>query len=293
MLEKHVTADSSLGINPYSSDWKLLAERLLAMSEQLKALDVGGYDLNALVRDFCHEFPRFYCDFFGIPYDSEYGKNIIACVYATYHPLLALGEDIFITEMMASGHWATSLFNTILNSMLHRSSWKAITNAVGVFDDYDQHNVLTVFGDDSDEATSAKMLPIYSGPIIQKFYAEKFHLEITDSTKNKVVADSAPYTDTLFLQRYFRPEGGLMFAPLNKEVLRHMVMYVNKSDNFHEAVYTNVHNALREWSLWSEEDFEREKAHLNKYLRIMNPTYQFFETYAEARARHLSCSTSS
>ncbi len=183
-----------------------------------------------------------------------------------------------------SGHFLTAIFNSILNEVIIKSSIMYYCKVKGIpmdFGIFHRNFRIATFGDDHIVAVSEEFQPWVNQMVLQQLIKILFGMGYTDSQKN---LDVLPWTDRnelTFLQRYFREEEGLVFAPLKKDIIDEMINWVRISDDYSikESSFLNLSTALKEWFHWGKSVFD-EKRDLFRALCFKHSAEPFSTTYA-------------
>lgn len=273
-LEQTMDGTIKLGINPISHDWALLFRKLTNISNRVTSQDVSGWDLRYQVNYFKKWVHRFRT-YFHLSIDDIFFLCVKSAFVSTFLVFLVIGNKVVVFVCMPSGCLMTSVWNSCFNDAEHRQIWYWLDDR-----DFDKLNGLAIFGDDS--LLASQFNKRYNGITIAAFRKIVFNHECTEQDKTDTLKESIPIEEAVFLQRSFRERNGLMFAPLNPDSIRSMTQYIMKPDpttTVQQQTAVNLHNALREWALHSEEDFQRELATLQPFLLALGPKYVFTETY--------------
>jgi len=116
--------DVYIGINPHSSEWRHLYNKMkIQDKELLLADDVAGWDLHfkyffALI--FCEETRRR----LDLTWDDPWLMEIFVIVFGTLAPFIIIGCGLYQALMMPSGAWLTAVLNSIYNSWLNRYCYR-------------------------------------------------------------------------------------------------------------------------------------------------------------------------
>jgi len=280
-LERTTLGDSSLGINPYSAAWKILMLKHTKISRKTVFQDVDGWDIRFNGMTFCPQFVRRFIFFYNISQKFEI-YCVVSITYSTLVPYVVIKTSIYVVMRMPSGTWATSLFNTIWNSVKNREIWRRKRPFEAEFDEM---FALSVFGDDMMLSISDEIIAAWDGLTVARYAMEIFNHVHTDSAKSEKLLPYEDIGEGYYLQRQFKEENGLVLCPLNKDSLYSMVQWNAKSKDptmtWQKLFTTVAHGALYEWVYHGEMEFEKNKIILNKFLARTGNQNQFSYTYQE------------
>jgi len=129
------------------------------------------------------------------------------------------------------------------------------------------HLVIRAFGDDHVYAMSRALAKVFGGTHIARIALEHFGMVYTSADKDQPLLDHRPLSEVTFLGRRFVLRHGLVFAPLDKEILEDAPNWVSigtlTPEECTEAV---LDSNLREWMHHGIEEFEYRKTIINRAL---------------------------
>jgi hypothetical protein len=272
LFETTLGGDSAVGVNPYSTGWKILLEKLERISKNFVSHDVGGYDLHYQVYYIINEFAKHakihHCiSDLVVQLWSSY-------LCSTFCTLVAYKKWLILIIQMPSGCIITCVLNTVLNSVTHRSCWFIISDQP-----FDKMNAMWGFGDDSNVAV--RYLADWDGKEIALLRKMYFDQDCTEQDKTPKLKTHISPSETVFLQRSYVRRDGLVLAPLNKESIISATQWLKKSkvNSPEKQLVINCHWAIRESALHGKEYFQEIKEKLNPFLHRRNPTYKFTDSY--------------
>lgn len=178
------------------------------------------------------------------------------------------GKLVFRTlQGVPSGHFLTAIFNSIINEVIIKTCIYMVcrySNRKITKHDINIHFRIATYGDDHIVGVSDSFQKIFNQRILQRMIKIIFGMDYTDSTKNLEVAEWTELSKLTFLQRGFREEESLVFAPLKSEIVEEMVNWVRIGELTNdEATRSNLETALREWFHHGESKFEEMKVKYN------------------------------
>lgn len=282
MIDEHDRyGDIQVGVNTYSSSWKVLYEKLMRFGDHdnAKDQDVEGYDLH-YHHWWADGFVKWFCKRTGKSMDCDDCIVIFGLMRATFCVYIVNGKIVMWSVQMPSGSLVTSYGNTFANSVKHRCIWYNVCEDNGIQVDYDDANEGDFFGDDAVETTHPDYMKYYNGLQVAAYAKKLFDHTHTDSTKGELVVGKR-LREVNFLQRRWEERDGLLYCPLNETSLQSMVQWVMESPNMRneELFKVKCHTACREWFLHGREKFEHHKAIINKFLNTQGGYQMFTESY--------------
>lgn len=244
-MKNRVLNGSSIGVNPYSSEWNSIAKRLLVHgADNILAGDYEKYDgsQKALI----HLLMLFFINlWYDDGADNARIRSILWMeVYNSRHVV-----DGLIYEWLSglgSGHPFTIIINTIYGHFNLRYAWYKSIGSLTAFND----NVYAVVqGDDVAAAVSDLYKLKFNDIIISKYMAE-VGMVYTNETKDGTLIATRNITEIEFLKRkfVFDSSNNLWIAPLRLQSILKMVDWTKKKHK-NAIVCSNVITAIRELSL--------------------------------------------
>jgi len=246
---------SSVGVNPYSSEWDVIAKHLTRYDREsdshVGAGDYSAFDgsevpiIHYAILDYVN---RWYDD--G-PVNSKIRHLLWQEVVNSRH--IAEGVLYEWFSSLPSGHPGTIWINCMYNHFAFRLTWLRIFETVR---GYNENVYVIVCGDDNTFTVNhpyrSKFNELTLGPVMKE-------IGLTYTTELKVTA-VVPFRrleDIEFLKRSFRKEHrlGLWLAPLRLSVILEMPNWTKKHDS-DGILASNINEALRELSLHSKPVFD-------------------------------------
>jgi len=268
MMEWHNESFSRVGVNPHSLEWALLFRHI---SEKLfhKDGDFKGFDASQ---------PRFL------------GQKGYALINAWYEKTKFLVEDAcrrkVLTETMKlqimacldklialyKGNPSGSFLTTVLNEILVMLAMMTVfylycqeiqkpRTMTKVYEDIRCPSL----GDDHILSEDEKIPFNRLKDLIWKCFGMKY----TCAAKTSEALDDKPLAELTFLKRRFRPADGLVFAPLEMDVIVSMLSYIHvKSDGGdpYQATRNNARSAIQELYHHGRDIFEEKSKLINLAL---------------------------
>ncbi|UUV42150.1 MAG: polyprotein [Macrobrachium rosenbergii virus 7] len=285
-LKNKISTESSVGVNVYSFDWEVIYRVITQFGEDnLLAADFSDYDGTQSI-----QVARSMCDLINDWYDDDYGEHRWLLMQDIYCPnVLINGNVMSFFGVNTSGNPLTVIFNTIVGQCYMRCAYLALRPG-GPVCDFTENVALQVFGDDSIMGVNPEIHPWFNFTTIQNQFAE-FGIKITEETKSETIGEFRKINEVNYLKRGFNTEGTLCRAPLQKEVIQEMILWVRKSWTRGEKIVATLENvkvAVFEASLHGEEYYnwfceKVERALEREKIYFRAPTIQ--EQDLEIRSR--------
>lgn len=273
-------SDFATGINPESFDWKKI---YLEMSKWEKTKyedsDVPSYDINFLTQFIwliVEEFWRI-CRIDKRKADLsreqwEWKCHIASVCLSSMYSVHFIGFVAYIHNGMASGEWATTLFNTIMSSAALRASWNKLCPPE-MIDEFDAHVRAYHFGDDGTGGINSEKVPWFNQITIARALFELNGWEITNPDKSPITQPYKNIDEITFLMRRFRRDGSNVFCPLEVGSIYPMCQWVEKGEvPQREQEITNFIQAIHAFGHYGRERYESERYTLNRFIQNLDPT---------------------
>jgi hypothetical protein len=290
-LEKDVrTHCVKIGLNPHSAQWKYMYDRMLEVHEpKFIAGDVEKWDVNCCLR-FIDHFNEHLGDVYGTSITAEerkYQYLLLRAMFQAYH----LSPKGFYrkTRGMPSGHYLTSIVNSILNRFYHMMLWFVLVPSDYRYRYFDLVRD-NFYGDDSLCSVDKVVQKYYNMQSIAHGFKEYFNMNYTSPRKEEQMSAFVPIEEVQFLKRGFRFQNGHVFPILEQESIKQMVLWIDTKTKQPER-YTIWQSSLAcqvEWFYWGRELYNHHIPILNLRLRALfgcNPKYQLTLTYEQMLAR--------
>lgn len=254
-MRHSVSVGSGVGINPYSEDWDYLFRCLLSKGKKGVAGDYHGFDTShymALFQAIVDMMNRWYDD-------GEKNARVRRVIFADLWNSIHLnGHFLYLwLKSLPSGHFLTTIVNTIINLMLYAMCW-AILNPQGVagMKDYSRLVKAVCYGDDSIVNIADEALSYFNYKTIGDAMA-LLGYEYTDELKGESDVLWREMSEMTFLKRGFRLEPILQrwVAPLNMESILDMLYFTKKNVDPDAITCDNLNQAFMELSLHEPQDF--------------------------------------
>lgn len=273
MMKNKIVAESCVGINPYSSDWDLLARELLRFPFQF-AGDFRKFDKRQLF---------IILWIIGVVIRSMYHDNYDyireALWYELVHSRHLIGDKILEWyHSLPSGHFFTLVVNCIYVSVMFRCIWLlAHDGNISALETFRQHMVVKNFGDDCLNGIDEYAADLFDRKPIPELMLV-FGMEFTAENKEEAFTHRRKLEDCTFLKRGFRyePLVGRYVAPLQLDSILEMAYWTKRSGS-ERIMMDNVQNTLCELSLHPNEVYNewlgKISAGISKRLGFTPVTY--------------------
>jgi hypothetical protein len=265
----HTVNGSAVGLNPYSTDWHLLATSLDSKANgepNIGAGDFSRFDGSELpiVHDMILEIiNNWYEEIYSGEIDPD-ARMIRTILWKELTNSKHIRGDVIYAwpSSLPSGHPITTIVNCMYNHIAFRYCWYRMCEEHGVsdyvedaWDAYVKHVYLCVMGDDNIFAVSDVFKYVFTEATIAPWMAE-IGLTYTSETKDVLHVALRNLEDVEFLKRSFRYDevDRLWQAPLRLDVVLEIPYWIRKSPlTRHRAVDDNVQKSLDELSLHGKE----------------------------------------
>nr|UBJ26066.1 putative RNA-dependent RNA polymerase [Dicistroviridae sp.] len=254
MNDNPIRSRTAIGLNPYSSDWALLAESLLDITEDEESTGAGDYSAyDASLFPFLLE-----CVLDGIL--TWYGKDdpwndvrIVLWGYVTRSQHIRGSEILLWFASLPSGFTMTTVTGSLANLIVYYYFFLRVNNnRVSELKNFRKHVFVCVLGDDNIYSVSKKYKDLFTEVHLSQ-YAAELGLTYTSDVKGAANSQLRNIRDITFLKRSFRYDCG-WYAPLNLETILETPLWTRTSDpdNIRK---TNCVFAAKELSLHGEKIF--------------------------------------
>jgi len=258
---------STLGINPYSGDWSALAQFLRNGHGKVLSGDFSGFDKRQdpfIITQLLSIIERFYVN------SSKEDRIIRKILFMDcYNPNYYIDGCLYSSQSgLPSGHFLTSIVNTLFNRVLQRMSYATIYNDLNMIRKFDLIPCVCN-GDDSLVSVSDKESEIINEENFSKVMKD-FGVIYTSDTKDGTFSVRNLHEIT-YLKRSFRYDNILKryVAPLKLSRLLQFPDWMKKGSCSVEFFQQKLHAMITELSLHEESVFE-------KYIYDIRSKYKLF-----------------
>lgn len=251
VLENRSLNQVMVGINPVK-EWPSIYQKL--ERGKVFAGDVAKWDKGMVPR-----FQRGLFEEILNKYKGSKPKVAAVVLECLIHSLVVMVDDLYLTtHSLASGHFLTAIFNSLINRM-YTAGWyyREMKRAGRKISDVSFFQDLAdfVYGDD-------KLNSVYKNvdilnAITMRDYFESMGLGFTDASKKPIVFPFQDISEVSFLKRgfVFHNELGKIACPLELEVLKSGLSWVNYDKDIELVMQQKINNYQREIYLHPDREF--------------------------------------
>lgn len=240
-----------VGVNPIK-EWPRMYSRMA--KGQIFAGDVAKWDKGMV--------PQFQRDLFEVilsKYTGSRPKVAAVVLECLIHSLVIMLDDLYLTtHSLASGHFLTAIFNSLINRMYTAAWYYRMLMCKGVkptIVDFCKDVVDFVYGDDKVNAIF-KHADVLNAITMRDFF-ESLGLGFTDASKKPITRAFQSIEEITFLKRSFVYHNILekIVCPLDLEVLQSGLSWVDYTKDIDLVMRAKVDNYQREIYLHPDRDF--------------------------------------
>jgi len=249
IMKNRIANGIAVGTNPFS-EWGAVVEHLHEVSDKMFAGDYSGYDTNQNMQvgdEICKGINKWYND-------SEEWQNVrkvfFLDIYSSVH---IYGNVVYQwVKSLPSGHPLTTIVNSIYNKILIRMAFvHCLGRSYSALGIYSQCVREIVYGDDNIVSVASQVREQFNISNFAEFI-ESIGMKYTDETKSETLNTAfREIQDIGFLKRGFVYDSKrrTFIAPLEWEVVRQMLYYLNKNVDQSMVVRSASDSFVRELSL--------------------------------------------
>lgn len=271
-----VNNQSSIGLNPYSIEWDVIAKRLTSLAP-LEVKNIGAGDYKGFDGS---ENPSIHWEIFDIIQDfyndGDTNKRVRRILWyeLTNSVHYFNGRAYEWVSSLPSGHPMTAIVNNMYNGIAFRYCWKKIYKDTPHEGKFNEDTYLITMGDDNVFAVRPEHIDHFNEATISHAMST---LGLTYTKEDKTTADYSlrNITEVEFLKRKWRYDRYLKryVAPLRLDRLLETLNWT-KSGPYQNAIpCDNVDTILRELSLhspdvfnfWAPKILEQSRSELNHW----------------------------
>jgi hypothetical protein len=258
VMKNRIANGIAIGVNPYSIEWSGIVEKLHEVSSTMFAGDYGSYDSSQTKQvgdEICEGINRWYNDC----EELQMARRVFFMdIYSSVH---ISGDTIYQwTKSLPSGHPLTTTVNSIYNKIILRmgfvTSMGRSYNALTLYRKFIRE---IVYGDDNIVSVNEIVQDKFNISSMAEF-CQTIYMDYTDETKSDQLNTAfREISDISFLKRGFvlDKKRNKYIAPLDKEVVRQMLYYLNKNVDQTLVVQSASDSFLREASLHEPEFYTK------------------------------------
>jgi hypothetical protein len=261
---------SGVGLNPFSSQWHMLARKLGNVNESnIIAGDFSAYDAS-LVRQVQREFLTIVDDFYQ---DGNHNIRQVLFEDVCNSKHIYDGNVYEWISSNPSGGFLTTILNSICNNIVIRyasvlSYCRILKGATcypdipmvecaDFLDDFENHVYVICFGDDNIMSVGNVMKEFVNQQDLTLSFAAFGFKYTMESKDTNTFIDHRKLSEVSFLKRGFlyNRQFARYIAPLELSVILEMCQWTKKNDTNFDFVKENIQNALYELSAHGEDVF--------------------------------------
>lgn len=253
MMENKIYSGSAVGINPFSSDWSLLANYLGGEESPCIAGDFTSFDSTQ-----CSDITMAILDIINDWYND--GNDNIR--YMLWLELVnsrhVHGKYVVeFTHCLPSGHPLTSIVNSMFVNLAVRMCWVRHFGTLSSIDLFSESVNLVAYGDDNIMGLRGAALTEGFDFHSLKEGMSEVGLIYTPEDKSGVGYSYKSLSDCTFLKRSFVLEDNKRWsAPLDINTVLEMPMWYRSGTDPIQRQIDNVENCLRELAIYDDDIFE-------------------------------------
>jgi hypothetical protein len=272
-MDNRIHNEIALGTNVYSQDWANIQRHLTSKSQHIIAGDFSNFDgsLNSQI------LFRIIDVISGWYNDGEENALIrrVLGEYLFNSTWILRGHLVQLNHSQPSGNPLTTLINCMYNMFIFRYVYllaKQENNFVVSLADFTKYIKGIYYGDDSVVAIAPSVIDWFNQHTITALMKKTGHV-YTDETKSGNPPRYRCLHDVTFLKREFRKVGGEWLAPLSRETIQDMIMWMHDTITDDEAVSQTTRMAAFEASLHGAKYFDYFTKRVKEACLKANTTY--------------------
>lgn len=253
----------SVGINPYSSEWHYMAQKLKSLGDNIVAGDFSNFDgtlsseILSAIADIAN---RWYDD--G-PENAQIRRSLLLEICHGIH--IVEGNVMQWNKSLPSGNPYTALFNSIYNNIAMRYVFIDQTGLpMKIFDKY---IFMVAFGDDNLISIHRNLIEKFNQKVMAEGF-KKIGMIYTDEAKSSELISHRSLDEVFYLKRAFRFDevAGQYVAPLKTETLEQSVQWYRHCPDPSRATADIIENALMEAAYHDKEYFDQYREKIVNFL---------------------------
>lgn len=242
----------AVGINPYSSDWDLLANYLLEVGNNIIAIDYSDFGpsistdlVKANILSKCNWLTVHCPDMFTGETPLRW-RNLFECLSVENAFAYQICNDVIIEPQggAPSGKDATAEDNSDFNRKLLRVAWLALTGKNMA--ECSAHTRIVVYGDDVLISVSDTYKEIFNANTLCQAFAE-MGIKCSDESKQSVFPDYRRLDEVSFLKNnfVFNHEIQKWVAAMDEKAALEVCHWIRKSPDDGAATVSNCEETMR------------------------------------------------
>jgi len=294
LKEHRAQTSGAIGTNVHGFDWATLMSKIDGSNVEFGGGDYGGYD-TGLRYWFGYLLGLFCCDEMGLDWKTN-GREVMYCCLSSTCPMLVVGRYVYNFDFMnPSGGFLTGFLNTFVNICLfhiffYKLRSECAANCQCGFHTSVYNDVIRAifYGDDNIFSVLRKYGHHFNMITVSRLCEEMFGMTYTTASKEVVENPFIEREDIEFLMRKFVDGDGILKAPLDKDSIYSMILWIRdrKSDveNF-EQLQQNIDTFQMEMFYHGRDEFDSHANKIREYARTRNVNFEL-RPYEHFLARH-------
>lgn len=271
MARNRILVESCVGVNPYSTDWGRIAEKLRRHGPAVIAGDFSNYD-GTLPAEVLWAVLDVINDFYG---GSEEDRKIRSLLWIDIvNSCHVVGEDVYLWDhSQPSGCPITSILNSTLHSIVFRYVFilcaRKYAPSLQSMNNFRSHVAHINYGDDDVSNISMDIISWFNQETITEAFLQ-LGMVYTDELKTGEIVKFRKLSDVQFLKRKFVWDSTecRWKAPLDINVVCEMSSFVRGSDNASLAAQT-LQQALYELAQHDQATWDEKIPLFKKAIQIL------------------------
>lgn len=276
LVSNNVVNGSTIGTDPRSDEWHVLATKLLEKNEYVNAGDYKAYD-GSLTPSLLWSVLDLINKWYGDSYSNIRRLMWFEIVFSRH---IFDGVVFEWLGSMPSGNPMTAVINTIANHLLMRKAW----NMMNIPDDFNQCVYLVVNGDDNIFSVVPLYADTYNEFTIIEYLAEQ---GMTYTAENKSTNSNyvrRKITEVEYLKRsfVFNPELNKWMGPLRLAKVLEMPYWTRKHDD--DITKEKIEDCLTELAYRGKNEFNLYGVRMvEEYRSVFGNSRGWFRTTSYAK----------
>jgi hypothetical protein len=254
LMRNKIFNGSAVGINPYSTDWHILASHLKKKGPKVFAGDFCNFD-GTLLSEILWAILDLINDWYD---DGDDNRTIRTVLFLDIVNSIHLhGDNLYQwSHSQPSGNPLTAILNTLYNLIVMRYVFVLCTDLT--LKDFDNYVYIVAFGDDNAVNVSDKIIHLFNQITVSEAF-DTLGMKYTDEGKTGNMIPFRELKEITFLKRGFRYDSDLarFVGPLELDVVLEMPMWVKGDIDHDERCRVVVDKAYGELAIHGEDIFNK------------------------------------
>lgn len=254
-MATHQKTGICLGVNQYA-EWSWLRKHVTKRGEKVWDGDFAGFDSSQqpqMLWEVLYYINSWYSDR-KEGSDNNVRELLFMDLAHSRHLVSLKGAATGVVEWMKSlpsGHFLTSLVNTILCMACLSGAFIALTGLTDVW----KYISIAAQGDDNLVGACDEVIPVFNQVTCSEFIQSEYGMVYTAGRKGEELKPYMDIEDVTFLQRRFSRKKGEDVCPIRPESFLHSLYYTKKNKEVHVQradMVIGLERALEELSMHDE-----------------------------------------